>query len=44
MEKNRARIAEKAKEMFKKNGLEDVTMNSLAKEVGMSKSTLYVYF
>lgn len=44
MEKNRARIAEKAKEMFKKNGLEDVTMNSLAKEVGMSKSTLYAYF
>lgn len=42
--KNRERIAQVAKELFTKNGIGNTTMNDLAKQVGMSKSTLYVYF
>lgn len=42
--KNRERIATVAKELFSQNGIDNTTMNDLAKQVGMSKSTLYVYF
>ena len=42
--RNRDRIAQTAKALFTENGMEITTMNDIAKAVGMSKSTLYVYF
>lgn len=43
-QRNRDRIAQIASDLFKENGVESTTMNDIAKSVGMSKSTLYVYF
>lgn len=42
--KNRERIAQIAKQLFLNSGIENTTMSDIAKEAGMSKSTLYVYF
>lgn len=42
--KNRDKIIQIAKALFLKQGVEATTMNDIAREVGMSKSTLYVYF
>jgi len=41
---NRERIARIASELFEKKGIENTTMNDIAKVAVMSKSTLYVYF
>lgn len=41
---NKERIAAVAKELFFKNGMENTKMDDVAKQAGMSKSTLYVYF
>lgn len=41
---NRERIARIASELFAKKGVENTTMNDIAKVAIMSKSTLYVYF
>lgn len=38
------KILEKAIEMFWKYGVRSVTMNDIAKDLGMSKKTLYQYF
>lgn len=38
------KILVKASEMFFKYGIRSVTMNDIAKELGMSKKTLYQYF
>lgn len=43
-QKNQQRIVEIAKNLFIEKGFELTTMNDIAKEVGMSKSTLYTYF
>lgn len=41
---NRERIIKVAKELFLKNGVENTKIDNVAKQAGMSKSTLYVYF
>lgn len=41
---NQERIAVKAKELFKIKGFESTKMEEIAREVEMSKTTLYVYF
>lgn len=41
---HRERIASAAETLFKKSGMEAVTMNDIAKEAGYSKATIYVYF
>lgn len=41
---NRERIIKTAKEQFFKNGVENTKIDTVAKQAGMSKSTLYVYF
>lgn len=41
---NQRRIAEVAKELFMKYGVEETKIDDVAKKAGMSKSTLYVYF
>ena len=41
---NRERIARIACKLFEKRGIENTTMNDIAKAADMSKSTLYVYF
>jgi AcrR family transcriptional regulator len=41
---NQDKIALKAKELFKTYGFEALKMEQIAKEVGMSKTTLYTYF
>lgn len=43
-ELNKDRIATVAKDLFTINGVLNTTMNDVAKAVGISKSTLYVYF
>lgn len=42
--KNRDRIAQIAKQLFQEKGMENTTMNDVAKAAEISKSTLYVYF
>lgn len=37
-------IIDKAKELFKRYGLRPVTMDDIAKDMGVSKKTLYKYF
>lgn len=41
---NRTRIVSVAKALFLAYGIENTKIDDIAKEVGMSKSTLYVYF
>jgi AcrR family transcriptional regulator len=41
---NQKRIAEVAKELFHKYGIENTKIDDIAREANMSKSTLYVYF
>ncbi|MGD9567754.1 MAG: TetR/AcrR family transcriptional regulator [Sedimentibacter sp.] len=41
---NQAKIVDVAKRLFHENGIENTKVDDIAKEVGMSKSTLYVYF
>lgn len=41
---NRERIVKVAKELFLQNGVENTKIADVAKQAGMSKSTLYVYF
>lgn len=41
---NQKRIVEVAKELFMEKGIESTKMDEVAKQAGMSKSTLYVYF
>ncbi|NLL78896.1 MAG: TetR/AcrR family transcriptional regulator [Clostridiales bacterium] len=41
---HRAHIAEAARKLFTKKGIERVSMDDIAKEAGYSKATLYVYF
>ena len=41
---NRERIIKVAKELFLKSGVENTKIDDVAKQAGMSKSTLYVYF
>lgn len=41
---NRKRILEVAKRLFLENGIDNTKIDLIAKEAGMSKSTLYVYF
>lgn len=41
---NQEKISQKAKELFKAKGFEATSMEEIAKEVDMSKTTLYVYF
>ncbi|WP_346237818.1 TetR/AcrR family transcriptional regulator [Niabella insulamsoli] len=41
---NKARIREKAKELFIQLGLRRVSMDDIANSVGMSKKTLYQYY
>ena len=38
------RIVEQAKNLFKARGIRGVTMDDIARELGMSKKTLYQYF
>ena len=42
--RNKERIAQIAKTLFLEKGVENTTMNDIAKTAEMSKSTLYVYF
>lgn len=42
--KNQERIVATAKKLFKTKGFADTTMKDIADSVGISKSTLYVYF
>ena len=41
---NRSNIIESAKQLFKIKGVEQTTMDDIAKEADYSKSTIYVYF
>lgn len=41
---NKARIREKAKELFTQLGMRRVSMDDIANSVGMSKKTLYQYY
>lgn len=41
---NRAKIVNVAKRLFYDNGIDNTKVDDIAKEVGISKSTLYVYF
>lgn len=41
---NRNNIIESAKKLFKSKGVEQTTMDDIAKEADYSKSTIYVYF
>lgn len=42
--KNKNRIVKVATKLFLKKGVDSTTMSDIAKAVGMSKSTLYIYF
>lgn len=42
--RNQKKIVATAKKLFKTKGFADTTMKDIADEVGISKSTLYVYF
>lgn len=44
MEKKQLEIIEKSAEMFLKHGIKSVTMDDLAKGLGVSKKTIYKYF
>ena len=44
IQKNQQKIIAIAKKIFAQKGMEVTTMNDIAKEAGMSKSTLYVYY
>lgn len=44
MEEKRTEILERASVVFMKNGIRSVTMSDLAKELGISKKTIYKYF
>tara|TARA_B100000508_G_scaffold141097_1_gene147033 strand:+ start:133424 stop:134077 length:654 start_codon:yes stop_codon:yes gene_type:complete len=44
MEKKQLEIIENAAEMFLKHGIKSVTMDDLAKGLGVSKKTIYKYF
>ena len=41
---HRKNISKAAEQLFMKNGIENTSMNEIAKEAGYSKATLYVYF
>ena len=41
---HKSRIAEVAVNLFRKGGIENTSMDDIAKEAGYSKATLYVYF
>lgn len=41
---HRKNISQAAEKLFMKNGIENTTMNDIAREAGYSKATLYVYF
>lgn len=41
---HRKNIAAAAEQLFMKKGIENTSMNDIAKEAGYSKATLYVYF
>lgn len=43
-EEVRQKILTQAQELFMKYGIRSVTMNDIAKELGMSKKTIYKYF
>lgn len=43
-EVHRNRIAEAAQKLFNQNGIDNTSVDSIAKEAGYSKATLYVYF
>lgn len=38
------RIAQKAEELFSKKGIDNTSMDEIARSAGYSKATLYVYF
>jgi len=40
----RERIAQAAFELFRKNGYENVTMQDISREAGLSRKTLYTYY
>ena len=44
MEDKRLEILERASAVYMKNGIRSVTMDDLAKELGISKKTIYKYF
>lgn len=44
IDKNQKRIAEVAKKLFYKKGIDHTKIDDIAQEANMSKSTLYVYF
>lgn len=44
MEEKQLEIIEKSALLFLKNGIKSVTMDDLAKELGVSKKTIYKYF
>jgi len=44
VDKRKAEITEKARELFFKYGIKSVTMDDLSRELGMSKKTLYQYY
>lgn len=41
---HRKNISQAAEQLFMKKGIENTSMNEIAKEAGYSKATLYVYF
>lgn len=41
---NKTNILSAAKKLFKQNGIDKTTMDDMALEAGISKSTIYVYF
>ena len=43
-EKKRERILKKSWELFKKNGYEEIKIERITKEVGISKGSFYTYF
>ena len=44
MEENRKNILSKVAELFQKYGIKSVTMDDIARELSISKKTLYQYF
>ena len=43
MESNQQKILQKSKELFLRYGVKNLTMDEIAKELGMSKKTVYMY-
>lgn len=43
-ERRRKQILDAAMELFDKNGVANVTMTQIAKQVGISKGTIYIYY